>query len=151
MGMEFSLELRVPFLDVDMIDIGMKIPPELKIREHNGAKIEKWILRKAFEKTNYLPDEILWRYKVQYTQGAGCEDLGERLANQMSDDEYEAIKAEHPKAVINSKEAAYYFNIFREYHPRTRSSVPSVYGPVLTLPRSGKRSKAPWTVTGNTI
>ncbi len=118
MGMDFSLELRVPFLDVEMIDLGMKIPPELKIREHNGAKIEKWILRKAFENTGYLPEEIVWRYKVQYTQGAGCEDLGERLANMMGDDEFEEIKAEHPKAVLNSKEAAYYFKIFREYHPQ---------------------------------
>jgi len=118
MAMYFSLEARVPFLDVAMIDLSMKIPPELKIREHRGAKIEKWILRKAFENTNYLPDEILWRYKVQYTQGAGCEDLGERVANMMSDDEYVQIKAENPKAILNSKEAAYYFKIFREYHPQ---------------------------------
>ncbi len=118
MGMLFSLELRVPFLDVEMIKLGMQIPPELKIREHNGEKIEKWILREAFQDTGYLPDDILWRYKVQYTQGAGCEDLGERLANQMSDEEFTEIKARHPKAVINSKEAAYYFKIFRQYHPQ---------------------------------
>jgi asparagine synthase (glutamine-hydrolysing) len=119
MGMYFSLELRVPFLDVEMVDLGMKIPPELKIREHNGAKIEKWILRKAFEETGHLPDDILWRYKVQYTQGAGCEDLGEKLAEaEMTDAEYERIVAENPKATINSKEAAYYFKIFREYHPQ---------------------------------
>jgi asparagine synthase (glutamine-hydrolysing) len=118
MGMYFNLELRVPFLDEAMVDLSMKIPPELKIREHNGAKIEKWILRKAFEDTNYLPDEILWRYKVQYTQGAGCEDLGERIADKMSQQEYERIKAENPKATINSKEAAYYFKIFRGYHPQ---------------------------------
>ncbi len=118
MGMFFSLELRVPFLDVAMVDLSMKIPPELKIREHNGAKIEKWIFRKAFENTHYLPDEILWRYKVQYTQGAGCEDLGELAAKQMGDDEYERIKAQNPKATINSKEAAYYFKIFRKYHPQ---------------------------------
>ncbi len=118
MGMFFNLELRVPFLDVAMVDLSMKIPPELKIREHNGAKIEKWIFRKAFEDTGYLPDEILWRYKVQYTQGSGCEDLGERLSDQMDDDEYERIKAENPKATINSKEAAYYFKIFRGYHPQ---------------------------------
>jgi len=119
MGMFFSLELRVPFLDVDLVDLSMKIPPELKIREHNGAKIEKWILRKAFEDTDYLPPEILWRYKVQYTQGAGCESLGEKLADQeMGDDEYERIKAENPGAVINSKEAAYYFKIFRKFHPQ---------------------------------
>jgi len=119
MGMLFSLELRVPFFDVNMVDLSMKIPPELKIREHNGAKIEKWILRKAFEKTNYLPDEILWRYKVQYTQGAGCESIGEQMAeNAISEDEYAQIKAENPDAVINSKEAAYYFKIFREFHPQ---------------------------------
>jgi len=119
MGMLFSLELRVPFLDVAMIDLSMKIPPELKIRDQNGEKIEKWILRKAFEDTNYLPEEILWRYKVQYTQGAGCESLGERLAEaEMSDEEYERIKCENPQAVIKSKEAAYYFEIFRRFHPQ---------------------------------
>ncbi|WP_435549201.1 asparagine synthetase B [Desulfobacterium sp. N47] len=119
MGMLFSLELRVPFLDTAMVDLSMKIPPELKIREHRGAKIEKWILRKAFEDTSYLPDEILWRYKVQYTQGAGCESLGESLAEKMiTEDEYMQIKEENPNAVINSREAAYYFKIFREYHPQ---------------------------------
>lgn len=121
MGMLFSLELRVPFLDVAMIDLAMKIPPELKIRESEkvGAKIEKWVLRKAFENEGYLPDEILWRYKVQYTQGAGCESLGERLAEQeVSEEEYERIKAENPGAVINSREAAYYFKIFRQFHPQ---------------------------------
>jgi asparagine synthase (glutamine-hydrolysing) len=119
MGMLFSLELRVPYLDVAMVDLSMKIPPELKIREHHGAKIEKWILRKAFENTNYLPDEILWRYKVQYTQGAGCESLGEKLAHQeMSEEEFQQIKAENPKATINSREAAYYFKIFRQFHPQ---------------------------------
>lgn len=119
MGMLFSLELRVPFLDEAMVDLSMKIPPELKIREHRGAKIEKWILRKAFEDTNYLPDEVLWRYKVQYTQGAGCESLGETLAEKMiGEDEYLKIKAENPKAVINSREAAYYFKIFRQFHPQ---------------------------------
>ncbi len=119
MGMLFSLELRVPFFDVAMVDLAMKIPPELKIREYGEDKIEKWILRKAFEDSGYLPDEILWRYKVQYTQGAGCEDLGERLANsEISDDEYERLVAENPDAVINSKEAAYYFKLFRKYHPQ---------------------------------
>ncbi len=119
MGMFFSLELRVPFLDEAMVDLSMKIPPELKIREHKGAKIEKWILRKAFEDTNYLPDDVLWRYKVQYTQGAGCESLGEAMAEkEMSEEEYERIKAENPKATINSREAAYYFKIFRQFHPQ---------------------------------
>ena len=119
MGMLFSLELRVPFFDTSLIDLGMKIAPELKIHEQDGAQVEKWILRKAFEGSGYLPDEILNRYKVQYTQGAGCEDLGERLAeSELSDDDVERIKADNPWAVINSKEAAYYFSIFKKYHPQ---------------------------------
>jgi asparagine synthase (glutamine-hydrolysing) len=119
MGMLFSLELRVPFFDTDLIELGMKISPTLKIRPENGQMIEKWILRKAFAGTGYLPDEILWRYKLQYTQGAGCENLGERLAeSEISDDDLARLKAEHPDAVINSKEAAYYFQIFRKYHPQ---------------------------------
>jgi asparagine synthase (glutamine-hydrolysing) len=119
MGMLFSLELRVPFFDTDMIDLGMKISPSLKIKEVKGQKIEKWILRKAFEGTDYLPDEILWRYKLQYTQGAGCEHLGAQLAeNALSDNDVEEIKARFPHAKIDSKEAAYYFRIFRRYHPQ---------------------------------
>jgi asparagine synthase (glutamine-hydrolysing) len=91
----------------------------LKIREHKGHKIEKWILRKAFQHTDLLPEEILWRCKVQYSQGAGCQDLGERLAEkEMTDSEVERIKAQNPKAEINSKEAAYYFKIFRKYFPK---------------------------------
>jgi len=121
MGMHFSLELRVPFLDTAMIELGMHIPHELKIREFNqaGENIEKWILRHAFTGTGYLPDEILWRYKVQYTQGAGCESLGEKLAEaEMSDGEWERLKIENPKAILESREAAYYFKIFRKYHPQ---------------------------------
>lgn len=119
MGMYFGVQLRGPFLDTAMIDLSMKIPPHLKILEIGGDKIEKWILRKAFEGTGYLPDDILWRYKVQYSQGAGCEDLGEKLAeSEMSEDEYERIKAENPQATLNSREAAYYFKIFRQFHPQ---------------------------------
>jgi asparagine synthase (glutamine-hydrolysing) len=150
MGMLFSLELRVPFLDVDMIDLAMKIPPELKIKESEkaGDRIEKWILREAFDGTGYLPEEILWRYKVQYTQGAGCEDLGEKLANsEISDDEYERIKAENPKAILNSKEAAYYFKIFRRYHPQ--NSVLSSIGIWTGFDFAEEREKVRGTMDGS--
>jgi asparagine synthase (glutamine-hydrolysing) len=120
MGMYFNLELRVPFLDVEMIDLAMKISPELKVKlQADGSKIEKWIFRKAFEDSGLLPDEILWRYKVQYTQGAGCESLGEKLAEKEIDgEELARLQHDNPEAVINSKEAAFYFKIFREYHPQ---------------------------------
>ena len=150
MGMYFGLELRVPFLDVAMIDLAMKIPPELKIRESEktGTQIEKWILRKAFEDTGYLPEDILWRYKVQYTQGAGCEDLGEKLAHsEVSEEEYERIKAENPQAVINSREAAYYFKIFRQFHPQ--NSVLGSIGIWTGFDFSEERERVQGTVDGD--
>lgn len=120
MGMYFNLELRVPFLDKEMIELAMRIAPELKIRQQDdGSKIEKWIFRQAFADSGLLPDEILWRYKVQYTQGAGCESLGEKLAEQeIEDEEFARLRHDNPAAVINTKEAALYFKIFREYHPQ---------------------------------
>ncbi len=120
MGMYFSLELRVPFLDQEMIDLAMQISPELKINyQDDGRKIEKWIFRKAFADSGLLPDEIIWRYKVQYTQGAGCESLGEKLAEgEIDDEEFARLKYDNPAAIINSKEAALYFKIFRKYHPQ---------------------------------
>lgn len=148
MGMRFSLELRVPFLDTRMIDLGMKLPPEWKIREHNGAKIEKWILRHAFQETNLLPDDILWRYKVQYTQGAGCESLGETIAEkEISDSEFESIKRNHPLATINSKEAAYYYKIFRETHPQ--DSILNSVGIWSGFDFAEEREKVSGTVDGN--
>lgn len=38
--------------------------------------------------------------------------------SEISDDDFERIKAENPNAVINSKEAAYYYQIFRKHHPQ---------------------------------
>jgi asparagine synthase (glutamine-hydrolysing) len=121
MGMRFSLELRVPFLDMALIELGSRLPPELKIRpdEASGEKIEKWILRRAFAGTGYLPDEILWRYKVQYTQGAGCESLGAALAEEeLSDDDFARIVADNPHATLQTKEAAYYFTLFQQRFPQ---------------------------------
>ncbi len=121
MGMRFSLELRVPFLDMALIQLCSRLPPEWKIHDDGSAqeKTEKWILRKAFDGTDILPENILWRYKVQYTQGAGCESLGEQIAEaELSDADYARIVAQNPGATLNSKEAAYYFTFFRERFPQ---------------------------------
>ncbi|MDZ4737282.1 MAG: asparagine synthase B [Rhodospirillaceae bacterium] len=73
MSMAHGLEARVPFLDKAMIALGLSLPPAWKLKaESAGAKrIEKWILRKAFE--DLLPPEIVWRDKAQFDQGSGLE------------------------------------------------------------------------------
>jgi asparagine synthase (glutamine-hydrolysing) len=55
LSMAFGAEVRVPFLDKHLVDIGMQLADDLKIR--NGWS--KWILRKTFEPM--LPKEVIWR------------------------------------------------------------------------------------------
>ena len=65
--MAWGLEVRVPFLDKHFLDVSMDFDPADKTHE-GGKKIEKYILRKAFDTPEkpYLPDTILWRQKEQF-------------------------------------------------------------------------------------
>ena len=73
MTMAHGIEGRVPFLDTAMIEAAMSIPTEVKLKRIGDKKVEKWILRKAFE--DLLPHEIVWRGKVQFDEGSGLADL----------------------------------------------------------------------------
>lgn len=55
LSMAFGAEVRVPFLDKNLVDIGMALSDDLKIK--NG--FSKYILRKTFEPM--LPKEVIWR------------------------------------------------------------------------------------------
>merc|ERR1712048_1007624 len=76
----WGVEPRVPFLDADFLDIAMNLDPEEKMI-HTGPdvkpedkRIEKWAMRKAFDTPDdpYLPKEILWRQKEQFSDGKFC-------------------------------------------------------------------------------
>ncbi len=64
--MAWGLEVRVPFLDKEFLDVAMNIRPEDKV--YAEGKMEKHVLRKAFDTPEkpYLPDSILWRQKEQF-------------------------------------------------------------------------------------
>jgi len=75
----WGVEPRVPFLDADFLDIAMSLNPEEKmIKKGPGIdkkdeRIEKWVVRKAFDTPEdpYLPQDILWRQKEQFSDGVG--------------------------------------------------------------------------------
>ncbi|BCL28564.1 asparagine synthase (glutamine-hydrolyzing) [Streptomyces aurantiacus] len=69
--MAYGLEARVPFLDRDVIELALSIPPEHKMIGP-GAE-EKKLLRDAF--TGWLPEEILRRGKLQFGHGSGAKDV----------------------------------------------------------------------------
>lgn len=65
MSMMHSLEVRVPFLDIDLVNCVRKIPSALKLK---GAHT-KYILKKAVEP--YLPAKIVWRKKIGFSAPLG--------------------------------------------------------------------------------
>jgi asparagine synthase (glutamine-hydrolysing) len=76
----WGVEARVPFLDLEFLDLAMSIDPaqrmpavapELGRDPDTGhpVRIEKALLRRAFE--GVLPPEILWRQKEQFSDGVG--------------------------------------------------------------------------------
>ncbi len=69
--MAWGVEARVPFLDRQFLDYSMSIDPKFKMCP--GQKIEKNILRQAFDvkEDPYLPQEVLWRQKEQFSDGVG--------------------------------------------------------------------------------
>lgn len=66
--MAHGLEARVPFLDLDVIETILAIPPADKIPAE--GTMEKDLLRRAFE--GWIPDPVLWRSKEQFGDGSGA-------------------------------------------------------------------------------
>ena len=111
MTMAHAVEGRVPFLDREMIALGQRIPPELKL--HGEPVEEKWILRKAFE--DLLPEEIVWRKKEQFDEGSGTSDVVAEIgARGMTDAQASAHRAAHPDARLRSDEEAFYHRLLLE-------------------------------------
>merc|ERR1719469_1490802 len=67
----WGVEPRVPFLDADFLEVAMNLDPEEKMIKKKEGKMEKWVLRKAFDTPDdpYLPNDILWRQKEQFSDG----------------------------------------------------------------------------------
>jgi asparagine synthase (glutamine-hydrolysing) len=109
----YGLVAYVPYLDLDVVEYAMRIPPHLKLR-CNGKVVEKWILRRAL--ADALPDEVLWRRKAKFWQGAGVGDLLARYADeQISDDDFSREQNLSNGWVLNTKEELMYYRIFREH------------------------------------
>lgn len=60
LGMANSIEIRNPFLDFNLVDLALSVPPSFKVK--NG--IPKYILKKSLERI--LPNEILYRKKMGF-------------------------------------------------------------------------------------
>jgi asparagine synthase (glutamine-hydrolysing) len=64
MTMAHSLELRVPFLDQDVVELVAHMPTDLKVRKTRSGYVEKYALKRAFR--GQLPDAVLDRKKLGF-------------------------------------------------------------------------------------
>lgn len=112
----WGIEGRVPFLDKEFMDVAMTINPQDKMI--NGERMEKWVLRKAFE--DMLPESIAWRQKEQFSDGVGyswIDSLKEIVATAVTNEQLANAKYKFPIQTPLSKEEYYYRSIFSEHFP----------------------------------
>ena len=123
----WGIEGRVPFLDKEFIDVAMRINPKDKMI--NSERMEKWVVRKAFEE--YLPESVAWRQKEQFSDGVGyswIDTLKEVVDSAVSDEQMLNANFRFPLQTPQNKEEFYYRSIFQEHFPSDAAalSVPSV-------------------------
>lgn len=115
MTMAHSIEGRVPFLDLEMIKLGQRIPAKYKLM--GEPPVEKWILRKAFE--DLLPTEIIWRDKEQFDEGSGSVDLlSESLKAAITEEEAASYCRDWPDMGLRSSEECHYHRLFMDAFER---------------------------------
>ncbi|XP_043719335.1 asparagine synthetase [glutamine-hydrolyzing] 2-like [Telopea speciosissima] len=127
----WGVEARVPFLDKDFINVAMDIDPQWKMVRPDIGRIEKWVLRNAFDddQNPYLPKHILYRQKEQFSDGVGyswIDGLKDHANRHISDAILTQASFIYPENTPTTKEAYYYRTIFEKFFPKNaaRSTVP---------------------------
>jgi asparagine synthase (glutamine-hydrolysing) len=120
--MAHGIEVRVPFLDRYFLDAVMNINGNAKRPDRSVGKGEKYILRAAFDNKSdpYLPSEILWRQKEQFSDGVGYSWIDGLVAycdKVVSDKDFALAAERFPHNTPATKEAFYFRVIFEKYYP----------------------------------
>ncbi|MCK9171271.1 MAG: asparagine synthase B [Treponema sp.] len=120
--MAWGVEGRVPFLDKQFIDVAMRLNPvdkmSIVMQPDGKQRMEKWILRKAFEDS--LPADIVWRQKEQFSDGVGynwIDTLKKVTEQKVSDAQFATREKRFPVNTPVTKEEYYYREIFSKFFP----------------------------------
>lgn len=140
---KWSLETRAPFLDTDFVDYYMSVDPRLKMyspdkninNKSEKENIEKYLLRKTFDKEDLLPDEVLWRRKEAFSDGCSAKTrswhtiIQEYIDGKITDKEFEENKDKYTHNKPELKESYYYRKIFDETFPNRANIIPHFWLP----------------------
>jgi len=110
--MAHGLEARVPFLEREMIELGLALPAGWKLAGEDQP--EKRLLRQAFD--GWLPDDFLWRKKAQFGDGSGAASvLQEEMEASVSEEEFEREHLQVEPPLRTREEVAYYRIFARQF------------------------------------
>ncbi len=124
-----SLEARVPFGDLKLVQYVMGLNPAIKMNIYNKGK---YLLRHAFEENGWLPEPILQREKAAFSDAVGhsmVDDLKEYAEERYSDDEFESLRSKYTHAAPFTKESLLYREIFEENYPGQSEMIPDFWMP----------------------
>jgi asparagine synthase (glutamine-hydrolysing) len=119
----YGLESRVPFCDKNFVKYYMSIDP--KLRMFDDIKIEKYLLRKAFDDKKHLPDDVLWRRKNGFSDSVSnknnslSEIIKKHIDKIISDEEFSKNVNKYTKNIPYTKESYYYRKIYEKYYSNT--------------------------------
>ena len=124
-----GLEARVPFSDHAFVNYYFSIPIELRMQP------DKYLLRKAFERDNLLPAEILWRPKEAFSDGVSKKDnswhmiLKKHIDSLVTDHEFEQERdnIDFNKPLL--KESYYYRKIYNKHYGKYPYTIPYFWMP----------------------
>jgi asparagine synthase (glutamine-hydrolysing) len=111
----------------------------------NEERMEKWVLRKAFE--NLLPEEVAWRQKEQFSDGVGyswIDTLKEVVEKEVNDEMMSKASSRFSIHTPMNKEEYYYRTIFETHFPSNAAAltVPSVPSVACSSPTALKWDKS---------
>ena len=113
-----DIKVRVPFADLDFVDYSMSIDPAKKMNVYNKGK---YLLRHAFEGTDYLPHDILFREKAAFSDAVGhsmVDYLKELAEDKYSDEDVLNAKDKYSYCTPFTKESLMYRDIFESFFPQ---------------------------------
>ena len=116
-GKHLGIKIESPFLNQKIVEIANQMPANLKVKEENGTRYGKWILRKTIEK--YIPEQIVWRKKSPMQEGAGTVGLTNLFESIINEEKYVEKKLtieKNDQVIIRSRESMYYYEIFRKLY-----------------------------------
>ena len=114
-GKALGVTIESPFLNENVIKLAEEIPVSLKVKEENGKRQGKWILRKTFEK--HIPHQIAWREKSPMQEGSGTAGLTNLFDSVIGEEQFVEKKLSVEKTdrvIIRSRESMHYYEIFKK-------------------------------------